>query len=391
QKPHSVMEKQVPKAPLAECWRCPLQNSPVARTTGPKDAKIAVVSRSPGRQEALQGRSFSGPSGKVLDHMLHLHGHSRDDILATNVVLCQCDEVPPEAIDACSKRLVSELESCTTIIAAGVEAGKTLAGINKVYQNRVFVHSFNNNNGGRLIVTNNPAVVLREERSYPDMVKDFRLALAPRPKHPLPTVRWTDDREEGINFATYIYESLQTGGRQILGCDIETRGRDGRTGFEHNAEIVCIGFAKNSDKSVVFGEQLCSDRDFFNTYIKRILESLKVDYLWHNGSFDVTILRKTGVSARIDHDTLLLSWALDERPGDPTKGWTGHSLEYLLKDYLGFPKYEPQSVAHFKKTGELPDAKARKELYEYNGTDTAGTIGLFNALREATKLDNVYE
>ena len=42
------------KHPLAICEKCPFQDRAFAATTGPKDAKVAVVSRSPGHMEAMQ-------------------------------------------------------------------------------------------------------------------------------------------------------------------------------------------------------------------------------------------------------------------------------------------------------------------------------------------------
>src|SRR5712675_1617738 len=86
-----MMSNSDRKHPLALCHKCPLKDRPHAATTGPADAKIAVVSRSPGYYEAQSGKSFSGPSGKVLDHLLEIHGVSRSEVLATNAVLCQSD------------------------------------------------------------------------------------------------------------------------------------------------------------------------------------------------------------------------------------------------------------------------------------------------------------
>ena len=76
-----------PKAPHALCDKCPFKDRDFAATTGPKDADIAVVSRSPGYYESLAGKSFAGPSGKVLDHLLKIHGVVRNDIITTNVAI----------------------------------------------------------------------------------------------------------------------------------------------------------------------------------------------------------------------------------------------------------------------------------------------------------------
>jgi DNA polymerase-1 len=81
---------------------------------------------------------------------------------------------------------------------------------------------------------------------------------------------------------------------------------------------------------------------------------------------------------------------LDERPGY-------HSLEYLLSSRFGWPDYEPASVKSFKRTGEFggksePEKRiAERELYKYNGWDTAGTFQLYNLLSSRLDEDNVRE
>src|SRR6266436_1152452 len=101
-----------PKAEGANCAECPLRDKPIAPTQGPQGSDVILVSRSPGYHEALNGRPFSGPSGKVLDHLLAKNGVKRSDIRVTNTVLCAPDagEVPKEAIQCCSGRLRRELQ-----------------------------------------------------------------------------------------------------------------------------------------------------------------------------------------------------------------------------------------------------------------------------------------
>src|SRR5262245_27009799 len=98
------------KHPLAECEKCPLAKRPCAPSLIPKTPKFAIVSRSPGYYESMAGKPFSGPSGKVLDHLLKMNGVTRAEGLVTNTVLCSHDgkDVPPEAIRACAPRLAKE-------------------------------------------------------------------------------------------------------------------------------------------------------------------------------------------------------------------------------------------------------------------------------------------
>src|SRR6266576_6299791 len=86
------------KHPLAECEKCPLFDQPSAPTVGPLDAKLVVVSRSPGINEVKTHVPFSAPSGKVLNHLLEQNGVKRGDTLLTNVVLCLTQAPSTEAI-----------------------------------------------------------------------------------------------------------------------------------------------------------------------------------------------------------------------------------------------------------------------------------------------------
>jgi DNA polymerase-1 len=378
-----------PKAEHAICDKCPLKNKSFAASTGPTDAKIAVVSRSPGHYEAIRGKSFSGPSGRILDHLLKIHGVDRKDVFATNAVLCQADGTEQGfglAVACCEPRLKAEIANADTIIAAGREAAYSVLGVSNVGQNRGYPHFVQTNGKAqRVIVTNNPAVVLRDDATYPELVRDFRLAIAPLPTPKLPKVRFTENVVEAREWVEQILPTLVPG--TLLASDLETRS-EGDGAYNR---IVCAGFSTRSERAIVFGESVCYNNDFLGNYLRRLYEIPGISYLWHNGKYDVKVLRRAGINARVDHDSMLVSWCLDERPGDPDSGAGGHSLEWLLKDELGWPKYEPPSVRQFKKDGILADAKAHEELYKYNGHDTAGTISLFEVLKERAINDNVWE
>jgi uracil-DNA glycosylase family 4 len=398
------------KHPLAVCEKCPLSRKPYAATTGPLTARIAVVSRSPGYYEAMAGKSFSGPSGRVLDHLLEIHGTSRDEVLATNAVLCQSDGTEQgfaTAIMCCQPRLESEIANAETVIACGREAAWTVQGESNISANRGYTHSRDAGNGHtqRVIITNNPAIVLRDDRTFPELVRDFRLAIDPLPEPKLPKVKWIDDLEEAQEVANQVLEQISDtskSGTVIVSSDLEV-SRDSPKAPSHTGRITCAGFSIRPERAVVFGESPCSDDRFRSDYLRELygFQAQEASYLWHNGKYDVKVLRANGITnCRVDEDSMLLSWCLDERPGDPESGAGGHSLEWLLKDELGWPRYEPASVKHFKKTGQFLPAigdhsgstkRARIDLYEYNGNDTAGALGLYQVLAARAKNDNVFD
>lgn len=364
----------VRKHPLAKCEECPLAKEACAPTTGPADAKVAVVSRSPGFYEAQKGRPFSGPSGKILEYLLKLNGYNREDVLLTNVVLCNASEVPDAAIEACKPRLFSEIANAEIILACGSEAADVLAETT-VGAGRGYVQEgpFDEGDDGagfsfrqKLVVTNNPAIVLRESSTYVDLVKDFKLALNPVEFKGFPKVRWTNDTKEAKIWLRQILEQKPT----RLACDVESRGN------AFDATVVSIAFSTTGERAVAFGERIWLDSSIVRDYLRPLLELTECTYYWHSGKFDIQPLRNIGINARVDEDTLLLHYATDDRTGAEARGQP-HALETLTTEELGWPVYETKEVKHFKRHGAEKNADGSwkypvpDSLYDYNALDAA--------------------
>lgn len=363
------------KHPLANCEECPLVNRPMAATMGPADSDTIFVSRSPGFHEAMAGKPFSGPSGKVLDFMLKEQGVSREQIRLTNVVLCAPSEnkVPKEAIKACKPRLDGELSSAKLIIAGGSEAIASVFGRARSIQSvRGYRHELES--GATVVATNNPALVIRDDGVFPNLRSDFRRAFNPPDPPVLPLVEVIEELSEARTFI----ESLIEEHRGVLSTDIETRG-----GLRKTATLISLQFATEGERAVVLGERkgLWDDTRFIKSYLRPLFQSTDIEFLYHNGSFDTKVLRHTyGLDARIDHDTILLSSALDSRPGT-------HSLEYLLMNELDWPKYDDDEISKIKKTGIVTNYD---KFYTYAGMDVAGTYQLFFYLKDKALKDGVY-
>lgn len=364
------------KHPLAECEKCPLQDKRAALTCGDPNSKVAFVSRSPGKYDVMSGKPFSNPHGTkpVLEHLLALYGVKRSDVITTNVVLCQSDDPSNEAIAACRPRLEAEIANCELVIAAGTEAVITLTKYRAVSTARPFVHSRTSVSGvkQRVIATNNPALVIRDSDSYPDMVEDFRRAFEPMPPPVFPEVEIINDPIKVRDILRRWHDTKF----DYLASDLEWSGN----------EITCAGFSKDGRKAVVFGREGIKQGTESRSLLKSFYERSDVRFIWHNGKADTKVLRFNEINAKVDDDTFLQSYALDERPGY-------HSLEYLLSTKFGWPDYEPATVKSFKKTGEFygktPQEQKRSEmeLYKYNGWDAAGTLQLHNFLNPRLDTD----
>jgi len=363
------------KHPLALCEECPLADRPAALTTGPSDSDVIFVSRSPGYHEAMSGIPFAGPSGKVLDHFLGENGVKRTDIRLTNVILCAPKEnkVPKEAIKACKPRLESELRNAKLIIAGGAEAIAGVFGKARAIQSvRGYRHVLDT--GQIVVATNNPALVIRDDGVFPNLRSDFKRAFNPAPAPTLPEVKVIEDVVEAKAYLSYLTNEYNG----LVSTDVETRG-----GLRKSATLISLQFATDGRSATVLGERsgLWEDTRFIEDHLYPLFASTNHQFLYHNGSFDTKVLRHSyRLPARIDHDTILLSAAVDERPGT-------HALEYLLMNELDWPKYDDDEIAKIKKTGIVTDYD---KFYRYAGMDVAGTYQLFEYLRPKGESENVY-
>ena len=186
---------------------------------------------------------------------------------------------------------------------------------------------------------------------------------------------------EDVHTARALLHTLSESGE--IGCDIESRG-----GLTHRASLICIQFAVGTDVAYVLGERggLFTDEAFIRDDLRPFLEQPAVSYIWHGGKFDTKILRHTyGIDARVDHDTMLLSYALDERSGTDERIGV-HGLDYLLMDTFGWPHYSSDAVERAKKTGVVEDYD---EFYNYAGMDVGGIYQLFQYQFPLADKDNV--
>lgn len=338
----------------------------------------AIVSRSPGDAELKAGEPMSSEygSGKIIDHLFKMNGVERAQVLLTNTVLCVAKDgvVPPEAIKCCAPRLERDLQGIDTVIAAGSEAVGLLIGRGSLSRHRGYRHDI----GGRTVVaTNNPAIILKDDSKFPDLKRDFRRAFNPIPDPTLPEIEVIEDE----NRARAYIEGIPTG--SLIAADVETRG-----GLTHVATLISLQLSIDGVVSYVLGERggIFESRAFIDNTLRPFFESKGNRFVWHGGKFDTKILRHTyGIQARVDHDTMLLSYALDERSGSDERIGV-HGLDYLLMDTFGWPYYSSPAIERAKKTGIVEDYD---EFYRYAGMDVGGTFQLFEDQLPRAEKDNV--
>lgn len=323
------------------------------------------------------GEPFSGPSGRIVNFLLEKNGLHRQNVILTNVVLCQTDEPPKQAIECCSKRLENDLHEVSTILAGGSEAVRSILK-GTIGKKRGLHHTVSY--GGRertAIATFNPAFALREASIFPSIADDFRRAANPPRPFRAPTVRVVNT----LAGARKVLKELLH--EPMLAIDTETTGRT------YGSKLVCIGFSASPDNATVISRDVCS-KPAGIIELQKWFAKYNGKQLYHNGKFDTKILHSLGISSRVDEDTLLLSYACDER----SEGV--HGLDYLTQNELEWPYYTPPAVAAGKTNGFKYDHEGLPfsqwdELYEYNGYDCVGSLQLHSILEPRAIADNVIQ
>jgi len=106
-------------------------------------------------------------------------------------------------------------------------------------------------------------------------------------------------------------------------------------------------------------------------HLKPLFESRKPLMCWHNGQFDTSFLRRIGIPARIDHDTILLHYCLNEHEGD-------HDLDTLSRRELGAPEYKSKIKKYVQKGDKGYESVPKDELYPYLAKDCDYTLQLYH-------------
>ncbi len=359
------------------CDTCPFKGKKIGPKGNPK-AKIVIVGESPGANELAAGMPFMGPSGKLLDGSMP----ADVDVYYTNALSCLPVKKDPKvlanAVMQCRNRLLTEVgqHPRDVIIALGNGALWALTGNYdlKITQERGKRFPSELAEHG-IVASVHPAFLLRGGGSFKKFKEDLAYAVA------LVQGTKTKSYEESVyeivtedNLEEVLHELNK---QSLVASDIETTGLNRR-----KDEIISIGFCWDATKTWIVPKDLLH-------HFKAPLESDAIEWIWHNGKFDIAFLRRYGIHARVDHDTMLLNYALDETRGV-------HDLDTVGSDVLGAPSHKHMVDDWF-------DAKGIKRkdrnyamlpfdlLAEYQGLDLSKTFQIFQKLRSRVANDNALE
>jgi DNA polymerase I - 3''-5'' exonuclease and polymerase domains len=185
--------------------------------------------------------------------------------------------------------------------------------------------------GHYVICTYNPSTVVKDTDYFRDVVFDIAKLLDNDAPMPQPEIEI-----EMVEYKKDLKSLRDLHGASYVACDIETTSLN-----PYDADILGIGFAAETADNE--GYCIVIPQKHIGEDVHKFLRTYKGTLVFHNALFDVQHLwRKFG---RFDiqnlADTMLMHWALDERPFNR---YRSHGLDLLQRLYFDAP---PKSL-HMK-------------------------------------------
>lgn len=335
------------------------------RSYGNADEGVMLLGIAPGRNEMREGRPFIGESGRLLDAILDAVGWSRDKVYTTNLYCQHNDNPTPEMIALCAPRLRQEIRDLKP---------KILMPLGKLATETVIPdRKFGNVSGGvfwtenvldsghscYVIPTFHPAAILYGMSMYVhDVYRDLRriktvLEWEPGAPHTKVEYFLAESTADAQHWLDYFRDTNP----DYMALDIESAsGKDADESFDpHSDKLLCVGLSNGKD-TVVIPEEFCHG----------LVWPTELNWTYHWSIFDHQGIRRyLGPRLRIAHDTLLMSFACDERTGV-------HALKKILREQLGYGFYEDEAHRQAKMLKGF-DKIDKAVLYKYNAIDVCGT------------------
>ena len=161
------------------CRRCGLceTRTNVVFGVGTPDAEVMFIGEGPGEQEDLQGESFVGRAGKLLDDMLELIDLDRKSIYITNMVKCRPpknrDPLPEEQA-ACSEWLTRQIALIRPKIIVCLGRIAAMRYIREDFKITKEHGQWTVKNGIMTMAMLHPAALLRDPRKRPETFEDLK-------------------------------------------------------------------------------------------------------------------------------------------------------------------------------------------------------------------------
>lgn len=275
--------------------------------SGPRNAKVAVVGESPGKNEMEKGRPFVGAAGELLDRAFDQANKAlgrivlrHDDVFITNICHVQppgndfdwfVKPVPKPELIAGIIQLKTDIQEIkpNVVIALGAWPLKILAGKDGITNWRGSILESTLIKGQKVVATFHPASIFRVFDNHGIFQTDIRRCAeeAGSPDLNLPKRQVFIDPSDDV-LANLIREMLTA---EWLAIDIECFERP-----DGSWEIACVGFSDRADRALVL--PYTSHR---NRNAVALLCGSDAKKVFQNGQFDLTVLEDNSVRVAQPH------------------------------------------------------------------------------------------
>ncbi len=385
---------QIKIAYAERCNACPLQATwpslkhPRISASGPQSAAVYVVGEAPGAMEDTEGSPFVGQSGEILRNALK--EAKIEDYRINNTIRCR----PPHnakptwhSIEACRSFLEEDLELVKpkVIVAVGtialkwfVSQGSILLWSGKPFPLRLGNHCF------WVVPVIHPAYLLRNQQSgvYAEFLRSLHMVKTVLDTFPdalfhVHTVKSLEQPKTIMSLSQLRNEVPLWMNLPKIIIDLETTGLDPLTG-----KILTVALTDPQYNTIVFPighkESDCENAKVKLDILEKILLSAG-KICAQNATFELRWLLTHLPTRRIQqsdwHDTMLMSYILDCRPGGAGSGGL-HSLDNMALLVLG--------IENFKKSSDIDVTNLANEpiekVLEYNGLDAVVTARIAHIL-----------
>lgn len=370
------------------CDTCPFKTKRIG-SKGPVDSPFVIVGESPGGRELALGKPFMGPSGKMLDEVLAEAGLAGTGITpyVTNALSCYPakKDIPimKGAAHACQGRLLNEIQAHPrkVILCLGAAASWSVTGNYdlKITRDRGKVLPSPLASDG-IVLAVHPAFLMRNGGGMPFWKKDLKKAvdllqgIAPEGMWAEPTWSVTTTKE-GLQALIAKYRDAK-----YIAADTETGDFS-----PFKEQILCTTLTMDGNHVDIIPEDVVYR---FPDLMKQLMELETPRWIWQNGKFDISWYWHFGAQARVDEDTMLLSYALNENAGF-------HDLDQIAAVWINAPEHKNVLSKYLKKKSDSFRVIPTDVLHKYAALDTSKTYRMFFPLREEVnkdpKLKSLYE
>ena len=354
---------------LAKCASCGIKESRdrmcLQQIPPQNNREIAIVSQAPIMADVVANDAFDSRGGRLVRGLLENLGISRDSWYGTYAVACvpkDSGRPPQNAIEACRDRLKAELNHVhpRVIVAMGEIAQQALSRSRAATSTQRGMPYWHAELQAYVIPTHHPRFAMEQPSAFYEVSDDFAkipkvLKWQPgksveRPK----TVHHTiTDESKAIEACLYMRQNASW-----IASDVETKGFNWK-----RDKIICAGFSWRPGTTIIFDKNIIESPKV-HPYLKDLLTDPNIEWIWHNGKFDIKFWRwQHNIQARIDFDTMLAHYVLNERRGT-------HDLEQIAVELIYAEPWE-HHLDRYKKLPTFEDYESipKPVLHEYLGKD----------------------